>query len=652
MRHEPNYMGYDGFIWWMGVVEDRHDPLKLGRCRVRIAGSHTPDKTLIPTNELPWAHPMMPLTDSSMLMFKEGDYVIGFYLDGPNAQHPVMMGILPGIPDQKLPADKGFADPRTSSELSSAPKPPKELKFDGKPGEPITIVENPAADRNPTHLNEPTISRLTRNDGGVQTTIIDAKKSLILKSIPTAGGGTFSEPDSAYAAKYPYNRVIESESGHVIEIDDTPTKERIHIYHRSGTSIEIGPDATYISRVNSDKYDVVLSDNNIFVGGDCNLTVSRNINMKSGGDLNIEVEKSVNIKAGKGINMQAGSSLSMQSQGPAVLQAQESLILFAGATAFLQGSTSQIQSGIPAPIPGKLLGELGEPLKLNPTIATVSGVVPPPPPVPLPLPQTINMEEPGNADLAARPGTKLDTTKPPDQYTPPVESPENLPTPTVIADPPANTVSKVLATGDVLVRAMNRAKLQDPIQRAEIWAQCVAESGRKFTAKTENMMYTRDNLLKIWPSYFDEKTVDNYVPKKIGDQGQAWAQRVYGGRMGNDYTTDGYTYRGRGLIQITGKANYKAASLAFKQDFVKYPDAMLDPDLSADVAVWFFTGKAPGKKGPYTGDYANVLSVTKYVNGCINEKTCRANANLTGRAQYFEEAKTRPEVTTYNAALI
>ena len=48
-----NFMGKDGFIWWQGVVEDRHDPLFLGRCRIRILGWHTKDKSQIPTESLP-----------------------------------------------------------------------------------------------------------------------------------------------------------------------------------------------------------------------------------------------------------------------------------------------------------------------------------------------------------------------------------------------------------------------------------------------------------------------------------------------------------------------------------------------------------------------------------------------------------------------
>ena len=55
------FQGKDGFVWWNGVVEDRKDPLFLGRCRVRILGWHTANKSELPTDMLPWAFPIMPL---------------------------------------------------------------------------------------------------------------------------------------------------------------------------------------------------------------------------------------------------------------------------------------------------------------------------------------------------------------------------------------------------------------------------------------------------------------------------------------------------------------------------------------------------------------------------------------------------------------
>ena len=61
-----NFMGLDGFVWFTGVVEDRNDPAKLGRVRVRCLGFHTEDKNEIPTADLSWAHVIHPVTDPSM----------------------------------------------------------------------------------------------------------------------------------------------------------------------------------------------------------------------------------------------------------------------------------------------------------------------------------------------------------------------------------------------------------------------------------------------------------------------------------------------------------------------------------------------------------------------------------------------------------
>ena len=65
---EKNYAGLDGFIWWMGVVESRQDPLGLGRCQVRVFGFHSPSLSDIPSKDLPWAHPANSLNGSSLAL--------------------------------------------------------------------------------------------------------------------------------------------------------------------------------------------------------------------------------------------------------------------------------------------------------------------------------------------------------------------------------------------------------------------------------------------------------------------------------------------------------------------------------------------------------------------------------------------------------
>ena len=91
----------DGFNWWIGVVEDRMDPEKMGRCRVRIYGYHTDSKVILPTKDLPWATPIQPITSaaisgigSSPLGPVEGTWVIGFFLDGEDMQQPAIFGTI------------------------------------------------------------------------------------------------------------------------------------------------------------------------------------------------------------------------------------------------------------------------------------------------------------------------------------------------------------------------------------------------------------------------------------------------------------------------------------------------------------------------------------------------------------------------------
>ena len=82
---EKNFAGLDGFVWWMGVVESRDDPLGLGRCRVRIYGWHTSSLVNIPTEDLPWAHAAHAINTSAFTTPKESDLVFGFFVDGRNA---------------------------------------------------------------------------------------------------------------------------------------------------------------------------------------------------------------------------------------------------------------------------------------------------------------------------------------------------------------------------------------------------------------------------------------------------------------------------------------------------------------------------------------------------------------------------------------
>lgn len=92
-----DFMGRNGFYWWIGVVEDIQDPLRLGRARVRIYGIHHEDTDVLPTINLPWAYALAPLDNPTAPKSPlPGNWVLGFFLDGSIAQQPVMLGVLPG----------------------------------------------------------------------------------------------------------------------------------------------------------------------------------------------------------------------------------------------------------------------------------------------------------------------------------------------------------------------------------------------------------------------------------------------------------------------------------------------------------------------------------------------------------------------------
>jgi hypothetical protein len=128
-KFRKDFIGLDGFQWWFGVVENRNDPLLLGRCQVRIYGIHSPNLTDIPSADLPWALPVHSLNNQTFSTPKEGDYVFGFFIDGSYAQQPVMMGIVPGIPESMTDPNSGFADLRTPEEIANSPKRTRSVEY-------------------------------------------------------------------------------------------------------------------------------------------------------------------------------------------------------------------------------------------------------------------------------------------------------------------------------------------------------------------------------------------------------------------------------------------------------------------------------------------------------------------------------------------
>jgi len=166
----------------------------------------------------------------------------------------------------------------------------------------------------------------------------------------------------------------------------------------------------------------------------------------------------------------------------------------------------------------------------------------------------------------------------------------------------------VLAEIDTLVEKFN---VTSALRLSHFLAQCAHESGN-FKVLNENLNYSADGLLKIFPKYFKDKaSADLYArkPEKI-------ANRVYASRMGNgdEASGDGYKFRGRGYIQLTGKDNYKAFSTFIGEDCVATPDLISTKYPLTSAAFFFEKNKLWDicDKGN-TPDI--VTAVTKRVNG-------------------------------------
>lgn len=165
-------------------------------------------------------------------------------------------------------------------------------------------------------------------------------------------------------------------------------------------------------------------------------------------------------------------------------------------------------------------------------------------------------------------------------------------------------------------------KIDTPLKLAHFLAQCGHESGG-FKVVNENLNYSADGLKKIFPKYFPGNLSESYArnPEKI-------AAKVYGGRMGNggEETKEGWKFRGRGFIQLTGKNNYTEFGKAINEDVISNPDLVATkfPLLSA---AWFFSKNCLHKCIDESD--ATVTSVTKCVNG--------GTIGLSDRLKHFKE---------------
>lgn len=249
-----NFAGESGHFTFVGFVEDRDDPERLGRVKVRCVAIDSTDEVEMPKEDLPWAQVGLPTNsfDSAMPRIPVGTCVAGYFLDGEDKQVPLVTHIIPG----KL----------------------------------VGVMS----------ANGQTDATITGYSDG---------RSRIKNNQPLPG-----EPADPFAPQYPYNHAEETESGHCIELDDTPGFERVHLFHRKGSFYEIHPDGSVVIKSVSNRYDMTKGDSvsycsnssvtvnkdmSVVVNGNAVIDVKGNVVQKVGGNLTVEVGGTYSIKASK-----------------------------------------------------------------------------------------------------------------------------------------------------------------------------------------------------------------------------------------------------------------------------------------------------------------------------------------------------------------
>jgi hypothetical protein len=311
-----NFIGKGNFTWFIGVVEDRDDPIELGRVRVRCFGWHTEDKGAIPTDQLPWAIPVNPIQSASVsgvghspTGLVEGSWVVGFFVDGERAQEPMILGSIYGVPTSLADPSVGFNDPIGVY--------PREIDE--------TDVSRAARDAANTHPSRTAKSRARLNPDGTVKQYFTATPPRVTSVAPDRATAYYAntswqEPPISddTVPDYPFNHVRETEGGHLEEFDDTEGARRYHRYHPAGSFEEIVDDGSRIIKVVGNDYEMYLDGKNVYIDGSVNMTVTGdkreliqgNYHLEVEGDLTFDLKQSWQTKVAFNQETEVGKSRS------------------------------------------------------------------------------------------------------------------------------------------------------------------------------------------------------------------------------------------------------------------------------------------------------------------------------------------------------
>ena len=338
----------DNVSWWIGIVEKRlDDPRQIGVCKVRLFGHHTGSTSAMPTDDLPDAYPAESLQGTFFSTPKEGDTVMGVFGDDKK-QTLFMLFKLPASTQAAvmIPDGEGYKDARSDEELASSPRQSVDrYSYDPKHG--IVVDEMASALRYPPYGPASSLPFLARTLGNSLPVTLDPKlrrSYATATKFLTATGETWSERPTDHAAVYPFNHVYQSESLHIMEFDDSPGAERVHLRHRLGSGIEFFPDGAKVEKIVKDRYTVILGDDRVGIVGAAHVHVMGDATMYVEGDFTQHVNGDYMLSVDGSYKRLVKGDETKNTQGDVGHDVKGDLVHVAAGSAFIKGSVLQWNS--------------------------------------------------------------------------------------------------------------------------------------------------------------------------------------------------------------------------------------------------------------------------------------------------------------------
>lgn len=617
----PN--GFDNLQWFMAIVEDNQDPTNQGRVRIRAFGIHPSyESELMPTEDLPWAVPINGAYGGTSQIPRITDWVFGFFADGRDAQHPFLMGVVPG---QNLQSMTGSGEQNASS--YTRPSNESERFYAQPPLRPAQSGEN-------LHETQVVLQDATRRDG------VTVARDGHPDGIQEQRG--WSEPAVATSSDPAKTTIFSSTYGDsFVEVNGQEGNEFISLSHASGSHVQIDKNGDVKVRSISDLYlgseghtreftgarrDVTVEGKyTVNVLGDCTLEVAGDLNHVVHGDYNLNVggraafsiglgweavsarttfetvAEHFNVISAEKIKMYSGDTTSIHSGTEMYIDSDSSIDMISEAylrsharathhvtsdqSMYMSSFSSNVNitaSGIIAEDAAQIYLNSGRAAPGSAAIDTVE--TPSSPAVDLPVDQGVGVE--GNQGGVQTQGAFNNNTSGAghtssanamDDYDGSGEAPN------IVIDQSSEFKSLV---GEEIATYLRTAGFSED----EILAfQAVAEGESGLDYRKTEASYGGTSNERIRKIFSSTRRLTDSQLNEIKSSEEKFFNYIYGDAgagkiLGNTQDGDGYRYRGRGFIQLTGRYNYTKYANVTGYDVANNPDLMIQ-DKDAGYAL-------------------------------------------------------------------